>query len=106
MLFDDAQGRARAPSDAWMARVTADAVRELRLQQPVLRPSLWQQISSALGGWQGMGGLAAACAVGLWLGFAPPVVLGDPVATALGGAQTLEVLDGAAFDYAALLEEG
>ncbi|WP_171178248.1 hypothetical protein [Ruegeria sp. HKCCD8929] len=42
------------------------------------RPGLWSQLGSALGGWRGIGGLATACAAGVWIGLAPPAFLPDP----------------------------
>lgn len=39
----------------------------------------WAQLRSLLGGWTGLGGLVTACAVGIWIGLAPPAFLPDPV---------------------------
>ena len=39
---------------------------------------MWRQFRAAVGGWPAMGGMAAACAVGLWIGLAPPSFLPDP----------------------------
>ncbi|WP_198654908.1 hypothetical protein [Albibacillus kandeliae] len=36
------------------------------------------QLREMIGGWYGMGGMVAACAAGVWLGFAPPSGLPDP----------------------------
>lgn len=34
-------------------------------------PGIWEQIKSAVGGWPGLTGLVATCAVGVWLGISP-----------------------------------
>jgi hypothetical protein len=43
-----------------------------------LRAGIWQQLMVAIGGLPAVGGLAAACAVGVWVGLAPPSFLPDP----------------------------
>lgn len=50
-------------------------------------PGLWTQLGGLLGGWPGLGGLATACAAGLWLGLAPPAMMPDPVDLVLGQAE-------------------
>ncbi len=103
-LFEAAQRRHPVPSADWLARVAQDADRALR---PVPAPlSFWAQLSGALGGWRGLGGMALASAVGVWIGIAPPVALGDPVAVVLGTDETVETFSEAPFELAALLEEG
>ena len=42
------------------------------------RTGIWQQLMIAIGGLPVVGGLAAACAVGVWIGLAPPSFLPDP----------------------------
>ena len=57
---------------------------------------LWQQFTSAVGGWPALGGLAAASLSGLWIGLAPPSFLPDPVeslASYSSGSQLLSDLD-------------
>lgn len=66
------------------ARMMADAMQiqaELTAPVAVTRPSnrRWLHLRDLLGGWPGFGGLAAACAAGVWLGFAPPALFPDPV---------------------------
>jgi hypothetical protein len=79
-----AQGDGMRPSEAFRARVIADAASQMprRGTGPVPR-GLW----AALGGWAGASGLVAATAVGLWIGVVQPVPLpglaGDPVELAL-----------------------
>lgn len=106
VLFETAQRRQPAPSQAWFDQVAADAARTHAPRRAVAGPSLWDQILSALGGRSGLGGMVAASAVGLWLGFAPPALIGDPVGIALGSTETLEVFAEGGFDYATLLDEG
>lgn len=106
-LFHAAQHDQPAPSADWLARVVDDAERELAFSpQPVRQPSLWTQIASALGGWQGFGGMAVACAAGLWIGISPPELVGDPVGMAFGSDSTVDVLTDSPFEFAGLLDEG
>lgn len=68
--------------EALEARILRDAARVRAGFAAPARPgaaALWRQLRAALGGWPAMGGLAAACAAGLWLGLAPPAALPDPV---------------------------
>ena len=62
-----------------MGRIMADADRVQtgfgERTTPVRTPGLWAQIMQVLGGWPAMGGLAAACAAGVWIGLAPPSFL-------------------------------
>jgi hypothetical protein len=104
-LLEGARDTGPQPDAAWMARVAEDAARMQR-RRPVSQSSLWLQLRAALGGWQGMGGLAVACAVGLWLGVAPPAPLGDPVARIVTGSQAVDLVISDMFDLALLLEEG
>lgn len=62
---------------------------------------VWTQLRQALGGWYGFGGLAAACAAGVWLGFSPPSGL-DPLALLTGSRGSVNLLGGDDFTYAAL----
>lgn len=84
-LLADARARPAAPAPELTARVLADAAlvqAELRRRPatPAARPAgPWRQLAEALGGWPGLGGLAMAGAAGVWLGFAPPGGLPDPV---------------------------
>jgi hypothetical protein len=39
----------------------------------------WEQVLSVFGGAPALGGLGVACAVGVWVGLAPPAFLPDPV---------------------------
>ena len=105
-VFDTAQRHLPQLSQDWMDRVTADAAQVLDARRAPPAPSLWDQILNALGGRPGVGGLVAASAFGLWLGVAPPAVIGDPVGAALGGAQTVELLADTSLDYAAIWDEG
>jgi hypothetical protein len=40
-------------------------------QARVPEPGIWGQLKAAIGGWPGLAGLAATCAVGVWLGISP-----------------------------------
>ncbi|MFV0514899.1 MAG: hypothetical protein ACK5MY_14915 [Jhaorihella sp.] len=101
------------------ARMLADAHRvQERVQQrvrerapdraPVIRfAGRLHRVLAALGGWPGLGGLTAACAAGVWLGFSPPAFLPDPLDFAVqsGMVQDLDVLGGGDL-VGALTEEG
>ena len=93
-LFAAARDAAPLPRGDLLARVEADALaeqaRQARLRR-VARPGIWPQLRAALGGWPGLAGLAAACAAGIWLGFAAPDLQGF-------GGGTLADLDGAGLD--------
>jgi hypothetical protein len=71
-LLGDAQNApASLPSEAFMTRVLEDALAQQPMPQFV-KPTLWQHITSMIGGWQGMGGLVAATCAGFWIGINPP----------------------------------
>lgn len=79
-LFAQArQARPVLPDDLAVRILTdAETVRLGRLN-PVDPPrSMWARILDGIGGWQSMGGLAAASAAGVWIGFAAPDFLPDP----------------------------
>jgi len=67
------------------ARMLADADQVQAARQEVGQQARadgtghWRQLLALLGGWPAMGGLATACAAGVWLGIAPPDFLPDPV---------------------------
>lgn len=69
LLSDLAHTPVRAPSDALMARVLADA--QDMLPPPggaVAAPPLWRQLVDSVGGWGTVGGLVAAAATGFAVG--------------------------------------
>ncbi|WP_050931423.1 hypothetical protein [Aestuariivita boseongensis] len=105
-LFKAAQRSEPGPSPEWTDRVFRDAQRVLAGPVAVPPPSLWSQVVSALGGWQGMGGLAAASAAGLWIGISPPALLDEPLRQAMGAQSTLETLADTQFEISTLLDEG
>ena len=80
-LFAQArQNRPELPDDLAVRILTdAEAVRLDRLR-PAARPqrTLWARVLDGIGGWQGMSGLAAASAAGVWIGFSAPAFLPDP----------------------------
>lgn len=77
-LFASARrDRPALPDDlAVRIQTDAEAVRLGRLR-PARQPR-WARILSSVGGWQGMGGLVAASAAGIWIGFSAPGFLPDP----------------------------
>jgi len=66
---------------------------------------MWSQIVTVLGGWPALGGLAAACAAGVWIGLAPPSFLPDPAELVLGGNAQMDLI-GLDELIAVLAEEG
>lgn len=93
LFADAADGHGAEPSPAFMAQVMQDAL----THQPVVVPvyftkSRWRQVMSALGGWQGMGGLVAATCAGFWIGINPP----DTLPVSMGALLNLEMVYGEA----------
>ena len=80
------------PSEAFMTRVVTDAL----AQQPMPQfapSSLWEQITSMVGGWQGTGGLVAATCAGFWIGINPPEGLPSQFETFLGNETSISALE-------------
>lgn len=96
-MLDDMFAQARqvepAPSDALMARIVADAATVQTVPQPVAqpKPSIWTQISDAIGGWPALSGLAAATVAGVWIGVAPPSSVEEFTASLLGDEVSVDV---------------
>ncbi|NRB19076.1 MAG: hypothetical protein HRU33_16315 [Rhodobacteraceae bacterium] len=68
-----------------------------------LRAGVWRQLMFAIGGLPALGGLAAACAVGVWVGLAPPSFLPDPAQLVGYSNSTLVPYKG--YDLAVVLGE-
>lgn len=97
------------PSPDLMVRVRDDAVRlqpGAGLAGPRPRDGVWVQMAQALGGWRGLGGLAAACAAGVWLGFSGVADLSEPIRTLAQMEDDLDVLGDGIWPAAELSEEG
>lgn len=80
------------------ARMLADADRvqaeNLRVGQGApAGAGHWRQLLALLGGWPAMGGLAAACAAGVWIGVSPPDFLPDPVGLVADQNSSVNLLD-------------
>jgi hypothetical protein len=80
LYFQAAQHQPPIANEALLARVLADALTAQTAHgfpAPRAQPAvpLWRQLLAALGGWQGVGGMATAGLVGVWLGFSPPAGL-------------------------------
>lgn len=94
-LFADVRSRDHAPDTALMARIMADAVvavpPPLPLAYPVESRGWFAGLWEGLGGWVGTGGLVAAAATGLWLGFAPPDTLSGINALIWGESQSISL---------------
>ena len=85
-IFAVARATAPEPTDYLRRRVLTDAAQVqagFEQLQPVISGAVpaggwFRQVANALGGWAGLGGLATACAAGIWIGFAPPAIWPDP----------------------------
>lgn len=102
-FFAAARSDARLPTDL-AARMVRDADGMHRSRTPN-RPGRWAQLRDVLGGWYGMGGLVAACAAGVWMGFAPPAGLPDAVSLFAGQDSTAELYLSESFAMA-MAEDG
>jgi len=82
-MFQAARSESEQMPQGLTDRILADArtVQVDLLTRPPRRaaPGIWQQMLGMLGGWPAVGGLAAACAAGVWLGVSPPQFLPDPM---------------------------
>ena len=107
-VFAAARRQQPEPGADWLVRVADDAAREQAwITAPEApRPSFWEQISAMLGGWRGLGGMAVACGAGVWIGFASPSGVLEPVSSALLGTDAVEMLTSETLAYSALLGEG
>lgn len=87
-LFAQARERDAAPSDALMARITADAVASVPTpsRAPARRGGFIAAFVGVLGGWTAVSGLAAATVAGIWIGFAPPQSLESIAGNLLGSS--------------------
>lgn len=103
-LFEAARAHSPAPSEAFLARVVADAAavdaarRQSAAQaaaQPGARRGLRDRLQ-AIGGWPALAGLATATVAGLWIGYAAPDIGG--LAFGTGG-----LADAGAYDIGGLL---
>jgi hypothetical protein len=94
------------PSPDWMARVLADAERVQPVPGVAAPDPFWSQIFSTFGGWPGLGGMVAASAAGLWLGFAPVSFLSDPLAAVIGVDISYDLMPVNNLDFTASFEEG
>lgn len=106
-----AQARETRPGlpEGLQAAILADAaaVQAERLApEPEMpaRGGFWLQLRQAVGGWPSLGGLVAASAAGLWIGFAGPEFLPDPLDLVTASAET-ETVPYDSYDLAALLAE-
>ncbi|WP_226698657.1 hypothetical protein [Ruegeria profundi] len=82
LLAKARQTRPDLPDDLAVRIVTdAETVRLDRLKPASSsRRSVWVRMLDGIGGWQSMGGLVAASAVGVWIGWSAPDFLPDPAA--------------------------
>ncbi|WP_121062085.1 hypothetical protein [Chachezhania antarctica] len=103
--------------DDLMARVLADAAAEQPKTAHIIPLAVRRraprrfagQLRAQLGGWAGLGGLAAACAAGVWIGFAPPQGLPDPAELMSLADSEIEYMDTqllAAIEAESLAEDG
>ena len=110
-----ASARAEAPpvSADLAARVLADAEAvQAEFGQkagpaPAPTAGAWfRQFSDLFGGWAGLGGLATACAAGVWIGFAPPAAWPDPASLVLQDAEAAYLFEGEELAFLFIGDEG
>ncbi|NVO54679.1 hypothetical protein HW561_02600 [Rhodobacteraceae bacterium B1Z28] len=79
-LFARARQERPALPDDLAVRIQTDAeAARLKRLDPKVRPTRWfWRLFANVGGWQGFGGLVAASAAGIWIGFSAPTFLPDP----------------------------
>ena len=98
--LDQLLAKAHPPemSEGLSARMLADADlvqagwRKPTTSMAPASPGIWGQLLNLLGGWPSLGGLATACAAGVWIGFAPPSFLPDPVQLVMGSELELDLM--------------
>lgn len=86
-LLDQAARDDTVVPQTLMARVLddADTVQPVSVPMRTVRQSgFLARLSQSLGGWAGIGGLAAASCVGFWIGVSPPEALPDAGGFLLG----------------------
>lgn len=76
-LFAQARATRDVLPDALAVRIETDAEAVRLARRSKATPS-WRQRLRGIGGWQGLGGLVAASAAGVWIGFSAPAFLPDP----------------------------
>ncbi|GAA6161227.1 MULTISPECIES: hypothetical protein [Ruegeria] len=80
-MFATARENRPLLSDDLTVRILTDA-EQVRLNQIKAadrpRRSYWARVLDGIGGWHSFGGLVAASAAGVWIGFAAPDFLPDP----------------------------
>jgi len=94
-LFAQARRDRPALPDDLVVRIETDA-ETLRLDRlAVSRPTRrsWWQALDGIGGWRALGGLVAASAAGVWIGFSAPAFLPDPAAYIFSQETTFLVAD-------------
>lgn len=67
---------------------------------------IWQQFRAGLGGWAGLGGLATACAAGVWIGFSPPSQWPDPVGIMIQSGVEVDYFESEETAFLLSVEEG
>jgi hypothetical protein len=107
-MFAQARQGAEPMPKGLAQRIIADAGQVqaaiAKVGAPLKRPGAWRQFLSLVGGWPALGGLATACAAGIWIGMAPPSFLPDPAQLVGGTGSEIDLID---IDnlFAALSEE-
>ena len=106
-LLAEARGLVLEPSSDLMARILADAAREMPRRAATHLPQTrawggWRDWFVALGGWPAAGGLVAATAVGVWIGAAAAAGLSDLAAGVWG--EGVSVALGVDEEHLSLLE--
>jgi len=93
-----AQARRNRPGlpDDLAVRILTDAeAARLDRRPSAMQPqrSFWARALDGIGGWQGLSGLAAASAAGVWIGFSAPDFLPDPAIYVYAQDETFVIAD-------------
>ena len=108
-LLADAGTQTSDPSPAFLSRMMQDALDHQPVPQArIVKEVWWKQALAALGGWQGMSGLAAATCAGFWIGISPPEAVPTSLQTLLYVDAGFDSTDGAdtLLGYGWDIEEG
>lgn len=98
--------RSAPPGEDWLARVTGDALAEAAVARRVAPWTPGAQLRALLGGWRGLGGLAAAGVAGLVIGLSAPDMVTRPVDGALWGGVIEDALFSDDLAWVDLVDEG
>ncbi len=96
-LFEEARADAPVPSPELLALVTQDAARVQaerdQRNRVIPQRSLISRLLDAIGGWSSLGGLVAAAATGVWIGFSNPTLISPSLGSEIETLESTSVDD-------------